>query len=285
MVLNSGGLCACDGILQTNARFPGARLLARRPAATTSAVGLFLWVQAAVRETGTVAEAGAGLSEILGGAERRLLSWLMSSVVRDAVQQYQSALLSYGAGGMFVVGFVESCSIPIPLELLLIPLALAHPEHLLAYVLVATAASVLGSLVIFTLARRLGSGWVKRRLPARVYNRVHRNVELYDGLAIGVPAMMPPFFPFMAFVMVAGLFEMTLAGFTVPMFIGRSIRYWLEAWLALRYGAALLRMVELHPWSSVGIGAGLLLLGLGLGRWRAAAQGGKELAAGAAAGR
>lgn len=185
------------------------------------------------------------------------------------LQQYQTLLLALGPLGMFAVGFIESCSIPIPLELLLIPLVVSRPERILPYVLLATAASVLGSLVIFALARKLGSGWVERRLPERVYRRVHRAVESYDVLAIGVPAMLPPFFPFMAFVMVAGLFRMSWTGFTVPMFIGRSIRYYVEVWLALRYGSRALTFLGQHPVSAVAVLAAVLAVAAAAGHWRA----------------
>ncbi len=185
------------------------------------------------------------------------------------LQQYQTLLLAFGPLGMFAVGFIESCSIPIPLELLLIPLVLSRPERMLPYVLLATAASVLGSLVIFALARKLGSGWVERRLPEPVYRRVHRAVEDYDVLAIGIPALLPPFFPFMAFVMVAGLFRMSWTGFTVPMFIGRSIRYYIEVWLALRFGSRALALLTEHPVATVAAVVAMLAAAVAAGRWRA----------------
>ena len=185
------------------------------------------------------------------------------------LQQYQTLLLAFGPLGLFVVGVIESCSIPIPLELLLIPLVVSRPERMLPYVLLATAASVLGSLVIFALARKLGSGWVERRLPEPVYRRVHRAVENYDVLAIGLPALLPPFCPFMAFVMVAGLFRMSWTGFTVPMFIGRSIRYYVEVWLAIHYGSRALTAVVQHPVTVMAAVAAVLAVAVAAGRWRA----------------
>jgi membrane protein YqaA with SNARE-associated domain len=189
--------------------------------------------------------------------------------MHSLLQQYQMLLLALGPLGMFAVGVIESCSIPIPLELLLIPLVASRPERMLAYVLLATAASVLGSLLIFALARKLGSNWVERRLPEHVYRRVHHAVETYDVLAIGVPALLPPFFPFMAFVMVAGLFRMSWTGFVVPMFVGRSIRYYIEVWLALRYGSRALTFLARHPVASVAVLTGVLAVGFAFGRWRA----------------
>lgn len=190
--------------------------------------------------------------------------------MHSLLQQYQALLLAFGPMGMFAVGIVESCSIPIPLELLLVPLVASRPDRMLAYVLLATAASVLGSLVIFALARKLGSSWVERRLPAGVYQRVHRAIESYDALAIGVPAMLPPFFPFMAFVMVAGLFRMSWTGFTLPMFIGRSIRYYIEVWLAIRYGARAFAFLVQHPLLSGAVLLSVVAVALIVGRWRAA---------------
>lgn len=174
-----------------------------------------------------------------------------------------------GPVGLFLTGIVDSSSVPFPVELLLIPLTLEQPSHLLLYVTVATLGSTIGSAILFGLARRFGGHWVEKKIPPRTFRRIHAAFEDYDVMAVAVPAMMPPGFPFKFFVLVAGLFEMSWAHFVLTMFVGRYVRYFLEAWLALRYGGELVMLVKQHPLLTLWIIVLLVAGGYLIGRVRA----------------
>lgn len=174
-----------------------------------------------------------------------------------------------GPIGLFLTGIVDSSSIPFPVELLLIPLVLARPSHLWLYVTLATLGSTIGSAILFGLARRFGGHWVEKKIPPRTFRRIHAAFENYDVMAVAVPAMMPPGFPFKFFVLVAGLFEMSWAHFVATMFVGRYVRYFLEAWLALRYGSEAVMLVKHHPLLTVAVMLALMAGGYLIGRIRA----------------
>jgi membrane protein YqaA with SNARE-associated domain len=181
----------------------------------------------------------------------------------------QALLLGMGPLGLFLTGIVDSSSIPFPVELLLIPLTMAEPSRLLWYVTLATLGSTIGSTILFGLARRFGGHWVEKKIPPRTFRRIHAAFENYDVMAVAVPAMMPPGFPFKFFVLVAGLFEMSWAHFVLTMFVGRYVRYFLEAWLALRYGGEFVTLVKQHPLMAVLIVVLLVAGGYLIGRLRA----------------
>ena len=177
-----------------------------------------------------------------------------------ALQHLLARLVALGPVGLFFMGVVDSSSIPMPPELLLVPLALAHPASLLMLVVITTAGSTVGTLILFGLARKLGGTWVESKMPAASFRRARNAVQTYDLMAVAVPAMAPPPFPFKFFVLVAGMFEMSWTNFAATMSAGRFLRYFLEAWLVLRYGASGLTYIRQHPAGMLGWTA--LLLGL-----------------------
>jgi uncharacterized membrane protein YdjX (TVP38/TMEM64 family) len=58
----------------------------------------------------------------------------------------------------------------------------------------------------------------------------------YGVFALIGPALLPPPFPFKIFVLSAGVFGIPFGRFLGTILFGRTVRYVVEAWLALRYG-------------------------------------------------
>jgi len=65
-------------------------------------------------------------------------------------------------------------------------------------------------------------------------------------LAVMVPAVMPPPFPFKPFVLSAGVFKLKTSRFVAAIFIGRAARFLTEGWLAIRFGKDAERMIRQH---------------------------------------
>ncbi len=161
---------------------------------------------------------------------------------------------------------IDSCSIPLLPEVLMIALVLRFPVRLLFYVAVTTAGAVAGSLILFALARHWGGSWVERQLPQRRHDRIKNWFDRYELAAVALPALLPPPMPFKLFVVGAGLFEMSYPHFSFSLAIGRGLRYLLEAWLALRYGARALMYMRSHPLPVLLLAAALLFAGCWYGR-------------------
>ena len=79
-------------------------------------------------------------------------------------------------------------------------------------------------------------------------------------LAVMVPAVLPPPFPFKPFVLCAGVFKLKLWRFVVAIFIGRAARFLIEGWLAIRYGKEAEAIIRRHGiMVLIGVTAALLL--------------------------
>lgn len=162
----------------------------------------------------------------------------------------------------------DSAGIALIPDLLMIELTLHHPQRMLWYILITVAGTTVGSLILFFIARKLGEAWVEKRMPAARFHGIHAWFERNELLAVAVPAATPPPLPFKLFVLVAGLFEMSWAHFSGAMAAGRFVRYWIEAWLALRYGPSALKFFGLHPWLVGGAVLALFAVAYGIGRAR-----------------
>ena len=67
-------------------------------------------------------------------------------------------LLALGIPGLFVISFLDSAGVPIPggTDLVVMVLAWQSPAHLFVIAVVAAVGSVLGSFVLYRLARTKG---------------------------------------------------------------------------------------------------------------------------------
>src|SRR6185369_13971705 len=66
--------------------------------------------------------------------------------------------------------------------------------------------------------------------------RVKDLVDRYDVLSVLVASVLPPPFPFKLFVITAGVFRLSVVRFTIAVAAGRAFRFFLEGFLAVRYG-------------------------------------------------
>jgi membrane protein DedA with SNARE-associated domain len=104
------------------------------------------------------------------------------------------------------------------------------------YALAATVGSVIGSTGLYLAARRGGVRALKGFKP-ETRARVEGLLGRYDMLAIMVPGVLPPPFPFKVFILSAGAFRLRLPRFLIAIFIGRAARFLIEGFLAVEFGS------------------------------------------------
>ena len=122
----------------------------------------------------------------------------------------------------------------------------ARDKHLwFYYALMATVGSVLGGFVTYRLARKGGKEALAKRLPKRRVDKVLKTFERWGFAAIAVPALLPPPFPLVPFVIAAGAMQYSLLKFLTAMTIGRSVRYTILAFLGATYGRHILSLFSL----------------------------------------
>jgi membrane protein YqaA with SNARE-associated domain len=178
-------------------------------------------------------------------------------------------LALYGAGGLFVMSFLDSSFIPFPgiNDLALIVLASQHPARGPFYALMSTVGSLLGCYVIYGIARgaeQLAEG----RSPSTKERHARRWLERNDFVAMLVMCLLPPPAPLKIFVIAAGILRMNALRFGAALLVGRSLRFAAEAWLGAHYGAQSEAYLKKNlTWAS--LVTILIVIGLTfLSRWR-----------------
>ena len=145
---------------------------------------------------------------------------------------------SLGPWGIFLVALADSALIPIPqgVDLLLITQILAAPSTAYLTAGLAVTGSLLGSFVLYSVARRAGEMMLRKRAPEASVDTIRRQIDRYGALALALPAMIPIPLPMKPFVIGAGAFQMKQECFLAVVAVSRFVRYFGEAFLALKYG-------------------------------------------------
>jgi membrane protein YqaA with SNARE-associated domain len=177
------------------------------------------------------------------------------------VQQLAVAL---GAPGLFLIALLDSSFLSFPevADVMIVLLVIEHPERVLLYAGLPTIGSVMGSFVLYRLAHRGGEGFLKRRMSARYAAYAIGVFEKYGFWAVAIPSILPPPMPFKVFVLAAGAAGMRPGPFLVAITIGRGVRYFGEAALALWFGRRALDFMNDHV---LGISLTLIVAAVVLG--------------------
>ena len=158
----------------------------------------------------------------------------------------QDTAIALGGPGLFLIAFLDSSFLSFPevVDLLIIWLVTAHKERMIYYALMPTVGSVAGSFTLYLVARKGGEAFLRRRFSATRIDWALGVFRRYGVLAVIVPSLLPPPFPFKAFILAAGVARVRPAHFLVAISIGRGIRYFGEALLAVWYGERAIQFVR-----------------------------------------
>jgi len=152
----------------------------------------------------------------------------------------------FGGVGMAILAAVDCSFISMPnaTDVLIIWQTIEHPDRWAYYAFMTTLGSVVGSMVIYEIGRRSGEAFLLRRFKPEKVARVRAVFGRYGMWAIAVVAMLPPPAPYKVFVLLAGVGGVGPGLFALAVFIGRGLRYGIEAWLARVYGEAATQLVK-----------------------------------------
>ena len=170
-------------------------------------------------------------------------------------------LLHLGGIGLIPLGLLDSSVIPIPGSMDFATILLsARDKHLwLYYALMATAGSVLGGFVTYRLARKGGKEALAKKFSKRKTEKILKAFEHWGFAAIALPAVLPPPFPMVPFLIAAGAMQYSRAKFLTALTIGRAIRYTILAWLGAAYGRQILSLFTRHAYAVIFIGLVIIL--------------------------
>src|ERR1700674_2061852 len=110
-----------------------------------------------------------------------------------------------GGIGLVLLGIADNSVVPLTgsMDVLTIWLAAHHREPWPYYALMATIGAVLGGYITYSLARKGGKQAMERKLSKRKATKVYKRFERWGFSAIVVPAILPPPFPFVTFLVAA----------------------------------------------------------------------------------
>jgi membrane protein YqaA with SNARE-associated domain len=150
----------------------------------------------------------------------------------------QGFALSLGGPGLFLIAFLDSSFLSFPEvnDLLIIWLTTRHEERMVYYALMTTLGSIAGCLALYTVARKGGEAFLRKRFSPEYLERAMAIFRRYGLLAILVPSILPPPMPFKIFVLAAGVARVRVVDFILAIAIGRGLRYFGWGLLAVYYG-------------------------------------------------
>jgi membrane protein YqaA with SNARE-associated domain len=168
-----------------------------------------------------------------------------------------------GGPGLVLLGVADNSVIPLTgsMDVLTIWLAARHHEPWPYYALMATIGAVVGGYITYALARKGGKETMERKLSRKRARQVSKAFNRWGFFAVAIPAILPPPFPFVPFLIAAGAGQYSRAKFVGALTVGRGIRYSIAAYLGFHYGTHILRFFDRYYKPAVGILVGLAVIG------------------------
>jgi membrane protein YqaA with SNARE-associated domain len=154
-----------------------------------------------------------------------------------------AALKPLGVWGIGGLAIIDSTSIPMPIDALLIDYVAHDHARFLLYCFMAALGSAIGSLLPYYLGRAGGELFLLKRINRERYENLRDRFEKQEFLAIMVPAMMPPPMPVKLFEFAAGVFEMKPVWFLSAIFVGKFVRFLIWAIITITYGPTILHTI------------------------------------------
>jgi membrane protein YqaA with SNARE-associated domain len=178
-----------------------------------------------------------------------------------------NSLLGYflTPAGVVLMGALDSSLVfflPLGIDFVVIIMTARKPELFWLYALLATLGSVIGAAVTFWLGRKVGEHGLSRLIKPSRLKRVEQRVGRRAAVSVAALAIVPPPFPFTAFVLTSGAFRVNAWHFFLTLAGVRLVRFAVEAALAARYGRGLLAWMNSTTFTVVvGVLAALAVIG------------------------
>jgi membrane protein YqaA with SNARE-associated domain len=165
------------------------------------------------------------------------------------------------------LSFLETIILPIPIELVLIPLMAANKQRIWLLATVTTAGCLIASLVGYgvgmLLFQSIGTWFIEFMGMQDSYQAFQTFFEQYGFIAILCIGILP--IPFQVAMITAGLSGYPILLFVLAALMARGVRYFGLAWLVHRFGHRVLVLWKRHALvTSLVAGVVVLVLALGM---------------------
>jgi membrane protein YqaA with SNARE-associated domain len=148
--------------------------------------------------------------------------------------------------GLVLMGVLDGSVVfflPLGIDFVVIIMAARRPELFWLYALLATVGSVIGAAGTFWIGRQAGERGLTRFVSARRLKRIKKRVDRGAFVVAGL-SLIPPPFPFTAFVLASGALGMSPWSFFGALAAVRALRFGIEAALASQFGSGILKWMK-----------------------------------------
>jgi membrane protein YqaA with SNARE-associated domain len=158
-----------------------------------------------------------------------MFEWLQSWLVEISRRVIEMPIY-YAAPMMVLVGAADSSLLSLPEvnDIITVTRVAHNPVEVYYFALFPAVGSVIGCLVLYSLARR-GREFLIRRFHPKQLEWVEGLYRRYGFLALAIPALLPPPLPFKIFVATAGALGYPRSRFIITVMVARTVRYYFWA--------------------------------------------------------
>jgi membrane protein YqaA with SNARE-associated domain len=168
-----------------------------------------------------------------------------------------------GGVGLVLLGLADSSVVPLPgsMDVLTIYLAARHRDLWWYYAFMATVGAVIGGYITYGLARKGGKEAFERKLSKKRAEKVFERFERWGFGAVALPALLPPPFPIVPFLLAAGAMQYSRKKFIFALALGRAVRFTIVAGLGAIYGGHIVRFFSRYYKPALFVLIGLAVVG------------------------
>jgi membrane protein YqaA with SNARE-associated domain len=152
-----------------------------------------------------------------------------------------------GLIGLFLLGVLDSSFLVLPFgnDFLLIALVSSNRGPIwILYVLISALGSMAGVCIVDLIMRKAGEEGLERFVKKKRVEQLQQKMDKGVGWVVFTSALLPPPFPFTAVVMTASALQCSRGKMYLGVFVGRLLRFTLEALLAIYFGRQVLRFLD-----------------------------------------
>lgn len=153
-----------------------------------------------------------------------------------------------GGWGLFLMGALDSSFLFLPFgnDLLLIAMVSADRAGFrwIYYVIMSALGSVVGVLLVDLVMRKAGEEGLQKFIKGDKLERLKCKMEKSGVWAVFFATLIPPPFPFTAVVLTASALQCERKKVLAAVFVGRLIRFGIEAMLAILFGRKILALMN-----------------------------------------
>jgi membrane protein YqaA with SNARE-associated domain len=155
-------------------------------------------------------------------------------------------LFHIGYFGPLLMGVLDSSFLVLPFgnDLVVVGLVARHHHGAAWYVLAAACGSCLGVLLLALVCRKLGEEGIRKVAGDKKYDSLKNRIGKNSGIAIFLGGIAPPPFPFTMVIGAAAALDYSLWRILVINFLARGARFAFLAWLAIKFGQAVLAIAK-----------------------------------------